>query len=75
MDHLKEKYNKLKKMRDELICMINDKNLEIEKLQNKFYNLKNGVKKCLKDQSGDYDFIKYELDKILNNLEGNNDKT
>lgn len=75
MEELKEKYERLKKMRDELIYMINDKNLEIEKLQNKYFRLKKGIKKCLNDESGDYDFIKYELQNVLNSTEGKNDKT
>lgn len=74
MEDLKIKYEKLKKMRDELIYMVNDKNIEIEKLQNKLYRLKNGVKKCLKDETGDYDFVMYELKNLLINLEGKNEK-
>lgn len=67
---LQKLYNKAKKDRDDLTYVINDKNLEIEQLQNKYFKLKRGIKECLNETSGDYDFIKYKLNNLLNELEG-----
>jgi hypothetical protein len=67
---LQKLYEKSKKDRDQLTFTINEKNIEIEKLQNKYFKLKRGIKECLNDQSGDYNFIKYKINKLLNELEG-----